>query len=210
MKKISSNTVLIFLILVITNLFISWLSEIYVYTDSFFISQIPEYYYDEIKTAKDKFSVFGYILIPILLLLKTSLITILLSVGAKLSNIHIEFSKLFHAVILSEFVFSISNFIYLANIYINIESVTIENIQNYYPLSLLSFYGVENVNEEWVVYPLTVLNLFQVLYLAIVSFFISRQKKLDFFRILNFVIPSYGFGLLLWISFVAFLTFLVT
>jgi hypothetical protein len=99
-----------------------------------------------------------------------------------------------------------SQIIFLIILYKNIESVTLSESVGYYPLSTLSLIGIENVNAQWAIYPLQTANLFQVFYVIAISWLLSKQNKHSFVENLNVVIPSYGLGLLLWVTFVAFLT----
>lgn len=99
----------------------------------------------------------------------------------------------------------ISQSIYLVNLYIHRAELTFETTANYFPLSLLSFWGAENI-VSWLHYPLQTLNLFEVAYILCISWLLSKQWKPNFIESINIVLPSYGIGLLIWMVLVVFLT----
>jgi hypothetical protein len=147
----------------------------------------------------------NFLIQPLFVLLKVTFATICVSISAMLSNIEFELKTVFKAVLFAESVFIVVHILFLINLYLHIETIMIENISSYYPLTLLSFYGIENV-VQWLHYPLKTLNIFEILYAIAIAYFASIQWKLNFTETFAIVAPSYLTGLILWIMLVIFLT----
>ena len=90
-------------------------------------------------------------------------------------------------------------------------SYTLEDLQYFYPLSALNIVGYKGL-DNWFIYPLQVLNLFELAYWLLLSYFIGKLaftekdkgKPMDLgFKI---VASSYGSALLLWVVVVMFFT----
>lgn len=90
-------------------------------------------------------------------------------------------------------------------------SATLEEIQYFYPLSALNIVGYQGL-DSWFIYPLQVLNLFELAYWLLLAYFIGKLaftskdkgKPMDLgFKI---VATSYGSALLLWVVVVMFFT----
>jgi hypothetical protein len=88
---------------------------------------------------------------------------------------------------------------------------TLEDLQYFYPLSALNIVGYKGL-DAWLIYPLQVLNLFELAYWLLLSYFVGmlafiekyKGKPMDLgFKI---VASSYGSALLLWVVVVMFFT----
>lgn len=147
----------------------------------------------------------SYVFIPILLFFKVVFTSICISIGTILAVIDFKFKNIFKVAIIAEVVFVIAQIVYLFNLFQNIDTLTFDTASNHLPLSLLSYFGTENI-VTWLHYPLQTLNLFEVFYILFISWLLSKQWKLDYVESVNIVLPSYGIGLLLWMILVVFLT----
>jgi hypothetical protein len=172
-------------------------------------TQIPAYSIDRILESRERFWWVGYTVQVVVVLCKVLFAAFCIFIGVVLSDVEFSFKDLFRSVIIAEFVFIIGQATYLVNLYINRAELTFDIMANYFPVSMLSFYGVENVI-TWLHYPLQTLNLFEVAYMLCISWLLSKQWKPDFIESLNIVIPSYGIGLLIWMVLVVFLTLQVS
>lgn len=199
-----------FCVALVGYILIIWVSQEFIYNESLYYRSysgtLPQQTIEGILGFKSRFWWTGYLFTPIVLLLKFLFASICVSIGAVMAIIDIKFKDVFKAAILAEVVFIVAQVIFLLSLYLNLEYVTIRNIAGYFPLSALSFIGVENVHAQWAIYPLQTANLFEVIYVIVLSWLLSKQWKKDIFESLNIVIPSYGLGLLLWIVLVVFLT----
>lgn len=153
----------------------------------------------------------NFIIIPISILIKIFTVSFVVYIGTFLFNLKLSFKKLLLIVIKLEYIFLLPilfEIIYFK--FIN-TSATLEDIQYFYPLSALNIVGYKGL-EAWFIYPLQVLNLFELAYWLLLSYFIGKLafsekdkgKPMDLgFKI---VASSYGSALLLWVVVVMFFT----
>jgi len=188
-------------ILNIDNLFINTISEILT------PKEIEEY-----LNINNKWKWVSYAIIPIILLIKTSLIASILYIGTFFySKIKVTYKQLFNAVVKAEFVFLGVGVLKIIWFYFFQTNYTLEDLQYFYPLSALNIVGYQGL-EPWFIYPLQVLNLFELAYWLLLSYFIGKLaftdkdagKPMDLG--LKIVASSYGSALLLWVVVVMFFT----
>ena len=159
-----------------------------------------------------KWQWFSCAIIPIILLIKTSIIASVLYIGTFFySKAKVTFKQLFNAVIKAEFVFLLVGVAKIIWFYFFQTNYTLEDLQYFYPLSALNIVGYKGL-DNWFIYPLQVLNLFELAYWLLLSYFIGKLaftekdkgKPMDLgFKI---VASSYGSALLLWVVVVMFFT----
>ena len=151
------------------------------------------------------------ITISISTLFKVILISTIVFTGTLLFEKKISMRNIFFIVIKLEYIFLIP--ILFEIIYFKFINTTanLEEIQYFYPLSALNIVGYQGL-ESWFVYPLQVLNLFELAYWLLLSYFVGKLaftekdkgKPMDLgFKI---VASSYGSALLLWVVVVMFFT----
>lgn len=150
--------------------------------------------------------------LPILFLIKITLISSALYIGTFFySKVKVTFKQLFNAVVKAEFVFLLIPVIKIIWFYFFQTNYTLEDLQYFYPLSALNIVGYKGL-EAWFIYPLQVLNLFELTYWLLLAYFIGKLafsekdkgKPMDLgFKI---VMSSYGVVLLLWVVVVMFFT----
>lgn len=208
MKNFILITLLSFFLGILSNsllkfeiLFINSLSEILTQ------NQIEEY-----LNFKKKWQLLSYLIIPILLLIKISIIASIIYIGAFFySKAKVTFKQLFNTVVKAEFIFLSVGVLKIVWFYFFQTSYTLEDLQYFYPLSALNIVGYKGL-EAWFIYPLQVLNLFELAYWLLLAYFIGKLaftekdkgKPMDLgFKI---VASSYGSPLLLWVVVVMFFT----
>lgn len=157
-----------------------------------------------INTTK-RFEWIIYIIIPIYLSFKFFVVASCLSVGTLLFGYQIEFKKLYQIALFADIIFIIPPVIKIICFTLIFADYTLSDIQFFFPLSALSLFNPEDV-ERWLIYPLQILNLFEVLYCAALAFGLKVVLKQSFSRMLGLVLSSYGLFLLLWIVFITFIT----
>jgi hypothetical protein len=86
---------------------------------------------------------------------------------------------------------------------------TPEEVQLFYPLSFLSAFPIHTISKLWI-YPLQVINVFEVFYWFILAYGINKIIVADFNRSLKIVISSYLPALVIWMVFVLFITVTLT
>jgi hypothetical protein len=154
----------------------------------------------------------SYAIIPLLLLIKTTLISSILYIGTFFySKAKVTFKQLWEISIKAEFVFLGVGVLKIIWFYFFQTNYTLEDLQYFYPLSALNIVGYKGL-DTWFIYPLQVLNLFELAYWLLLSYFIGKLaftekdkgKPMDLgFKI---VASSYGSALLLWVVVVMFFT----
>lgn len=147
----------------------------------------------------------GYAIIPLIYLLKFFIVAICLYTGVLLAGYSLNFNKLFHVAMFSEFVFLIVPVIKLVWFGIFFTDYTLEDLQYFSPLSLLSVVNRDSI-ESWLAYPLQLINVFELVYWFFLAYGLYSLTNERYSKMLGLVASSYGAGLLLWVVFVVFLS----
>jgi len=159
---------------------------------------------DEILNLKQKWNWITYLFIPVTLLIKYSLIAFCLDVGAVISGYRISFKKLFQVVMIADLVFLLAQLLRTIILWItDINSLT--EIQYFLPFSLLSLFDVKEL-DVWFIYPLQVINVFEIVYWFILALGLKIVFEKKFSKMFRLVLSSYGTGLVIWIMVVMFLS----
>jgi hypothetical protein len=160
---------------------------------------------NEIIETNKKWSWVVYPVIPLIYLFKFFLIVICLSAGSFLFRLEVSLKYLFKIALLAEFIFLLPPLIKLFWFsFINV-NYTLNDLQFFSPLSVINLLDRTNL-EPWLVYPLTLINLFEVIYIVTLSYLFAKTIESSFIQSLKLVILSYGTGLFIWILFITFLT----
>ena len=159
-----------------------------------------------------KWRLISQLFLPFLILIKVTIIGIILYIGTFFySKTKVTFKQLFDAVVKAEFVFLGVGVLKIVWFYFFQTSYTLEDLQYFYPLSALNIVGYKGL-DNWFIYPLQTLNLFELAYWLLLAYFIGKLaftekdkgKPMDLgFKI---VASSYGSALLLWVVVVMFFT----
>jgi hypothetical protein len=155
---------------------------------------------------QDKWQWVSYVFVPIMVLIKTSLIASTLYIGTFFfSKMPIAFKQLWAIVISAEFVFLLVPVFKIIWFYFFQTNYKLEDIQYFYPLSALNIVGYKNL-EPWFIYPFQTLNLFELAYWLILAYYIGKVTKTTMDNGLKIVAYSYGPALLLWVVTIMFFT----
>ncbi len=167
---------------------------------------------EKILQFQKKINNWLYLVLPLLMIFKIFLISSVLYIGTFFySKAKVTFKQLLNAVIKAEFVFLGVGVLKIIWFYFFQTNYTLEDLQYFYPLSALNIVGYKGL-ESWFIYPLQVLNLFELAYCLLLSYFVGKLaftekdkgKPMDLgFKI---VASSYGSALLLWVVVVMFFT----
>jgi len=149
----------------------------------------------------------SYSIIPIIILIRTSVVSFCLSVGLFLYDIEnkIQFKQFFRIALIGEFVLVFVGVFKLIYFYFFKTEVTLQELQQFYPLSYINFLDVENL-EPWLVYPLQTVNLFEIMYFFVLVYGMHKLLKNNYWKSFEITAASYGTGLLIWLGLVMFLT----
>jgi hypothetical protein len=161
---------------------------------------------DNFLEIKKKWLPFGYLILPIIILIKTSLIASVLYMGTFFfSKTTVTFKQLWGFVITAEFVFLLIPIFKIIWFCFFQTNYTLEDLQYFYPLSAINIVGYKGL-EPWLIYPFQVLNLFELAYWLVLAYFIGKITETNMDRGLKIVASSYGSALLLWVVVIMFFT----
>ena len=150
----------------------------------------------------------GYVLIPVIVVVRVCFPAICLYVGCFITGLNINFGKLFKVALLADFVFVFAGIAKLATLIFFKNVTTLSDLQ-FHPLSLLEALGRSSV-EPYFIYSLSLINLFELIYWLVLAWLLTEAIGKSFGQSLKTVTSSYGTGLLLWVLFIMFLTINLT
>ena len=159
---------------------------------------------EKMLEMRHEWSWLSYIFLIILYSLKILIIGLCLHAGLFFCSMEkkIQFRDLLTIVIKADLVFLIPSIIKI--LYFSFFEYTFSDFQSFYPLSLLSVLDKSTI-EPWLIYPLQTLNLFEIIFLFILTFLLKKNVEIDFWKSMKLVSLSYGTGLIVWLVFIIFL-----
>ena len=139
----------------------------------------------------------GIFLINILLIfIKISCVSVCLYLGLFFfSNHKNAFNIVFNVALKAEFVFVAYSFVRLLWYILVHKPESFEELQ-VMPLSLMHFFDPITI-EPWLIFPLNTLNIFEILYVLMLSALMAKAIQVKFRKAFDLVFVSYGSGLLL-------------
>jgi hypothetical protein len=203
-----NRSVILFSILVVIAASIAYLTNTYILTDDayfyYFQNQVGGDKIEDILQLRRDWLWLGYLVIPVIYLVKITIVTFCLLTGVFLWGYSIRFKSLFFVCLKAEFIYLIPpaiTFIYFGVIHYN---SSLKDMENFYPLALINFFDMESI-PSWSKYSLSLINVFELLYVIILSIGLSEELSKTFTHSLKLVVVSYGSGLLLWVLTVMFI-----
>ena len=200
-----SIIILYFLLTFLDSHFITTSSKIFDYLSKDYPNEVVQNY----MKSQEKWWWVSYAATPLLIGIKVLLVAFCLNF-IKLLYLpgleDVKYSDFVFITLFAEFVFILAGFYKFVNFYWLETDYTLEDLQTYYPLSLLNLR--EHISlEKWLAYPLQLVNLFELIYWGILSWGIWElsEKKVGFAKSFGLVGLTYGIGLLFWAGVVSFL-----
>ena len=202
------KTSVLYISLIIGTFISVFLLNLFVISDEL----ISEYFSNSISTDQlikilelnQKWQWLGYVLLPVILLLKIAVISSVLYMGTFFFEKKIAYKRLFTIVTKAEFIFVLVALVKLLW-FVFQDDYTLQDVQSFYPLSALSVVGYEEL-QPWFVYPFQTLNLFELAYWIILAWLIGKEIQSTTDKALKIVASSYGSALLIWVVAVMFFT----
>ena len=201
----------IFLFIVLGNLILIWLSKSVLINEVVFYNAYSEQLtYDRARQLFDSFqsmSWISYVLSPLILILKFSLISLVLYIGIVFNNLQykVPLGSVFRIVIASDGVFLLAGLTKFFWFYLFAGNYDLNDINFFYPLSLINIFKAEEVRKIWI-YPMQTVNLFHIAYLMLLSFGLNNVCKIEKYDSEKIVLLSYLPGLLLWLTLILFIS----
>lgn len=206
---------LLFFILVVLSLLVSYLIDsLFVNRHLYFQTfgeQLTTYRINNLIELTSRFKFLGYLLIPVIIFFRVFYTSLFLYMGVFFIDLKTRFEKLFKIAMQADFIFILSAITKLVLLIFYKEINTLEDLQ-FQPLSIMNFLA-EKDPDPLFLYPLNLLNIFELGYFFILAFLLARvvnlsglQHHFSFAKSFKVVAASYGSGLLIWIVFVLFIT----
>ncbi len=169
------------------------------------INKLSYEHISELLVKSKKWKWLSYLLLPLLLFTKILFVVVCFSAGGFLLKIEMGFKKLFAIVTQAEFIFLIPGVIKLLWFLFFETNYTLQDLQFFSPLSVISVFD-PNELDPWLVYPIQLLNVFELLYWIALAWQLQEVLEKPFAESLGFVAKTYGVGLAVWVVVVMFLT----
>ncbi len=205
----STNAWMVFGIVCFVYLFFNWYLQSQVLTDQVYTYSLGGQVNPDKLMAylhgQHRVALLSYVLIPVALLFKMTLITLCLLAGLLLTSQHLSFSKIFRVVLFAESAFVAGTLFRLLLLAFSHNIESLGEFMSFAPLSLFSLFHAASV-PNWLIYPLQTLDVFQALYVYFLArglqFYLGRTTK----ESLEQVVGSYGVGLFTCMIFFAFIS----
>ncbi len=199
----------LFFVISFTAIGLAWLVNEILITDDLYFEYFGEQLtyeriVNQIEISKE-WSWVGYAILPFIYLIKFFLVAACLSIGILLTGHSVPFKNLFQVAIYGELVFFITPVIKIFWFGVFFTDYTLQDLQYFSPVSLLSLVDRDSI-EPWLVYPLQLVNVFEIVYWLILAFGLYSLTNERYSKMLGLVASSYGVGLLLWTVFIVFLS----
>jgi len=199
-----------FTILTSSHFLLSYVSNNILGVDALLYNSIAEQLSSEqvikVLEFKEKWRFVSYIILPILLLLKISILAGILDVGCFFLSKEIKYKKIFNIVVRAEFIFLLVIVFKTAWFYFFQADYNLDDLQYFYPLSALNIISYDSV-QPWFVYPLQVLNAFEIIYWIVLAILLEKAMNIKKSNLgIKIVASSYGPALLIWVVAVMFFT----
>ncbi|MDR1984520.1 MAG: hypothetical protein LBQ28_06835 [Prevotellaceae bacterium] len=187
----------------------------FVFTDDFYLNSLSTRYDDHSKLFEfirsdralewtNYFIAFAIVGVPALLIAFT------LNVGTLFCEYKIKFAKLFNIALKAQIIFALN---YLVSIILKCTGIIETNwdmIDNNYFYQSAAYFFKGNGYPFWIMYPLQIINITEIVHLLILAFGFSCISKFGYLKSLGFVALFYGIAMIVWIIFTVFLQTLFT
>lgn len=198
-----------FLSLTIATIGLSFVSKEILNTDELVIRSLAEQLTNEqlldYLKLRNNLEWAHYFVTPIILIIKLCLIAGILDIGCFFFEKEIKYKKLFNIVVKAEFIFLGVIVLKTGWFLFFMPNYTLEDLQYFYPLSLINLIDYREY-KTWFIYPLQIVNLFEIVYWFLLAHLLGKSLKLSTEKSLIIIASSYGIGLLIWIIAVMFFT----
>jgi hypothetical protein len=206
--KVFFSLVLIFLLLYLASNIVIPIDSIYyqLFGNNLEIEEI-----DKIINFAKKWHFFGFVILPVVTLLRIFYTAIFLYIGIFFTELKADFGKLFKIALLADFVYVLSGLAKLVILIFFKQVNTLDDLQ-FQPLSVMELLNTKSIDPLFV-YPLSLINVFELGYFLVLGWLLvsvineaNEERPVNFGKSLKLVTASYGSGLLLWVVFVMFIT----
>jgi hypothetical protein len=196
-----------FLILLAFYLLLGYFTNTLILTREFYYSifgtQFTSKHIEQMINNSGKYQWLSYMVIPILLYVKIHIVCCLIFLGIEFSEKKLSYSYILKIVLFAELAMllsAITKFSYF--IIIGIKDMP--HLKSFYPFSIIDFFDPGKI-PSYFIYPLQLLNIFELAYWLILAFGIMVFTNQNFGKSLRTVASSYGLALIIWVVFIVFI-----
>lgn len=167
----------------------------------------------DVLALQERYVWIGYALTPLVLTIKMGYTALCLAIGAILAGYErLTFIRTFKAALAAEGIFVIALVVRVVWGLWVLDVQTVEDFSTFAPLSVLTFFNADSL-PQWAVYPLQLLNVFELLYCLGLGAMLSwlhagHFEHVDDLSLL--ALGAYGAGLLLWLTAATFFLLQIT
>lgn len=152
-----------------------------------------------------KFKILDFIVILVNILTKIVANAVVISIGLFCFGIRkFRFLKIFEICLKAEYIFILPIIYEIMHFNFFCLNRTFEHYKNYSALSIINFFDLSKI-DDYFIYPLQIINLFELFFILILSYFIGKEIN-NYRKGFKIVASSYGSALLLWVVVVMFFT----
>lgn len=188
---------------------ITFLVQSFLITDSIlynsFAEQLSKERITEMLSDQNKWQWITYTIAPLLCCVKFFVIACCLLIGSIFFEVKLKFNETFKIALLAEVVFIIPLIIKVLWFLVIQKDYTLQDIQQFSPLSMLNIFDVKKLGLLWL-YPLQTINFFELLYIFSLGFWAYQFGAKSYEKGLKMVVGSYVPALFIWIVFMMFVT----
>jgi hypothetical protein len=152
---------------------------------------------------RDKWYWVSYLIFPILFAIKCFFVSLIIYLGTYLMDENFDYLEVFKISVVSQIVFVFPEIVKL--IWFSFNHISLDALRQFSPLSLFSLFDPELL-QEWLYYPLKVLNLFEVGNWVLLAYLLAKHLNQAFDAMLKLVLTYYVSFLFCWIIFVMFIS----
>ncbi len=187
----------------------SFISQTFVLSDSLFYNsygeQIAFERIEEMLAFQNQWRWASYAILPIFLSIKLLLVALCLLGGVIWEEYKIGFRKIWSMLLRAELVFALGSILIVGYIALFVDLKRMEDLQTFHNFSLLAFIPVGEDIDAWYLYPLQVVNLFELVYWFVLVKGMQILTGRSVGEMFGLVGRSYGLGLLIWVMLIIFL-----
>ena len=201
----------LFFFLCLFSLTLGFLTKVILNMDELVINSLLEKFTNSqiqhVIESKNKWEWVEYPVISLLILLRSSIVATCISIGYYLyhidDDINIKFNHFFKIALQAEIVLLLVGVSKLFWFMFIDTSYTLQDLQQFYPLSITNLLDVQNI-DAWLLYPLQTINLFEVAYWFALAYGLFEIIKGKFWKSFEITMVSYGTGLVIWVVCIMF------
>ena len=207
-EKKENNFYLLLALYIAISMLINLILEKVIQSDHLLIKELRTKFLDhqieDILKFKRKWEWIYSVLLYIVFYIKIAFISTILYTVLFFKNKKIKYNEILEIVLVAEFIFLFVPIIKMTWFYFFMNNYTLKNFQQFFPLSLANFFNINQL-PLWLLYPMQTINLFEIVYIYLLSYLISKKINFSFFKTSIIILTAYLPTIFLWIMLIIFL-----